>query len=97
MFDVDELRGNKLYGAVWNDYAEYRSSNITEPGRVIVENGNGTLSLSTERLQRGAEIISDTYGFAIGETDECKTPIAATGRVLAYTYEPIEEYKSKIG
>ena len=42
-------------------------------------------------------MISDTYGFAIGETDECKTPIAATGRVLAYTYEPIEEYRSKIG
>lgn len=87
----------KVYGAVWNDYAEYRKSDVTEPGRVVIENGDGTLSLSTKRLQRGAEVISDTFGFAIGETDECKTPIAATGRVLAYTYEPIEEYRSKTG
>ena len=94
---ANTLSAGKVYGAVWNDYAEYRQSNITEPGRVVIENGDGTLSLSTKRLQRGAEVISDTYGFAIGETDECKTPIAATGRVLAYTYEPIEEYKSKIG
>lgn len=91
------FQAGKVYGAVWNDYAEYRKSDITEPGRVVIENGDGTLSLSTKRLQRGAEVISDTYGFAIGETDECKTPIAATGRVLAYTYEPVEEYKSKIG
>lgn len=97
MLRCDILKGNSVYGAVWNDYAEYRQSDITEPGRVVIENGDGTLSLSTKRLQRGAEIISDTFGFAIGETDECKTPIAATGRVLAYTYEPIEEYKSKIG
>ena len=83
----------KLYGAVWNDYAEYRSSNITEPGRVVIENGDGTLSLSTKRLQRGAEIISDTFGFAIGETDECKTPIAVSGRVLAYYSGDIKEFK----
>lgn len=94
---ANTLSASKVYGAVWNDYAEFRQSDITEPGRVVIENGNGTLSLSTKRLQRGAEVISDTYGFAIGETDECKTPIAATGRVLAYTYEPIEEYRSKTG
>lgn len=82
-----------VHGAVWNDYAEYRSSNITEPGRVVIENGDGTLSLSTERLQRGAEIISDTFGFAIGETDECKTPIAVSGRVLAYYSGDIKEFK----
>ena len=93
MIDVDELRGNKLYGAVWNDYAEYRNSNIIDPGRVVIENGDGTLSLSTERLQRGAEIISDTFGFAIGETDECKTPIAVSGRVLAYYSGDIKEFK----
>jgi hypothetical protein len=32
-------------------------------------------------------IISDTYGFAIGETEKCKTPVAVAGRVLAHTYE----------
>lgn len=86
-----------LYGAAWNDYAEYRESDITQPGRCIIENGDDTLSLSTERLQRGAEIVSDTFGFAIGETDTCKTPIAASGRVLAYGYENREQFKSHIG
>ena len=50
------------------------------------------MKLSTERLQPGAEIISDTFGFAIGETDECKTPIASSGRVLAYPYEDRNSY-----
>lgn len=73
-----------LYGAVWNDYAEYRSGEITEPGRVVHECPDGIMRMSTKRLEPACEIISDTFGFAIGETDTCKTPIAATGRVLAY-------------
>ena len=89
--------GTRVYGAVWNDYAEYRQSNIQEPGRCIVENGDDTLSLSSSRLQLGAEIVSDTYGFAIGETDDCKTPVATTGRVLAYPYESQEVFRNNIG
>ena len=78
----------RVFGAVWNDYAEYRETkeNI-QPGRCVVETGNGDLILSTERLQSGCEIVSDTFGFAIGETDKCKTPTACAGRVLAYLYE----------
>ena len=84
-----------LYGAAWNDYAEYRKTNETiEAGRVVCETGKGDLILSSERLQPGAEVVSDTFGFAIGETDTCKTPIAATGRVLAYPYEDRESYKA---
>ena len=80
--------GSVLYGAAWNDYAEYREVNETiEPGRVVVETGKGDLVLATERLQPGAEVISDTYGFCIGETVKSKTPIAVTGRVLVYTLE----------
>ena len=91
------MSSNVLYGAAWNDYAEYRQSDITQPGRCIIENGDDTLRLSTERLQRGAEIVSDTFGFTIGETDTCKTPIAVSGRVLAYGYEDREQFKSHIG
>lgn len=83
-----------LFGAAWNDYAEFRQSNELEAGRVVCETGKGDLILSTERLQPGAEIISDTFGFAIGETDKCKTPIAASGRVLAYTFENRYEFKA---
>lgn len=77
----------KVHGAVWNDFAEYRKSDETCPGRVICECGDGTLTRSHKRLQAGANIISDTFGFAIGETEECKTPVAVAGRVLAYPYE----------
>ena len=83
-----------LFGAAWNDYAEFRQSEELEAGRVVCETGKGNLILSTERLQPGAEIISDTFGFAIGETDKCKTPIATSGRVLAYTFEDRYEFKA---
>lgn len=77
----------KVFGAVWNDMAEYRKSDEQEPGRTICECGDGSLRRATKRLQPGAFIISDTFGFAIGETDECKTPVAIAGRVLAFPYE----------
>ena len=79
-------------GAAWNDYAECRITETFEPGRVVVENGDDTLSISTERLQLGGNIVSDTYGMLIGETDKARTPIAVCGRVLAYPYENREEY-----
>lgn len=86
--------GNVLYGAAYNDYAEYRkTTEAIEAGRVICENNDDTLSLSKERLQPGAEIVSDTFGFAIGKTNECATPIAVAGRVLAYPYEDRNTYK----
>lgn len=83
----------QLYGAVWNDYAEYRSASITTPGYVVREDKSGIMQLTDDRLLPACEIISDTFGFAIGETDECKTPIAATGRVLAYPYEDRNSYE----
>lgn len=82
-----------LYGACWNDYAEYRKTTYTKPGHVVVEKGDGSLCQSWDRLLPGCEIVSDTYGFAIGETEECKTPIAVSGRVLAYPYEDRESYQ----
>lgn len=87
-----KIYGNQVFGAVWNDYAEYRISNCLEAGRVICENGDDTLSISAERLQPGANIISDTFGFAIGKTELAKCPVAVSGRVLAYTYEPRDEF-----
>jgi hypothetical protein len=45
------VENNVLFGAAWNDYAEYRQCLLPpEPGRCIVENGDGTLSLSSKRL-----------------------------------------------
>lgn len=84
-----------LYGAVWNDYAEFREYIDSEEipyGRVVIENGDDTLSLSTKRLQPGGNICSDTFGFAIGETDNAKMPIAVSGRALVYTNEDRDSY-----
>lgn len=79
-------QNNVLYGAAWNDYAEYRESYEMEPGRVVLELGNGRLVLSRERLAPGGAVISDTYGFIIGKGNpRCSTPIAVAGRVLVYT------------
>lgn len=73
-----------VYGG--NDFAEFRNSNETEAGRVVCENGDGTLSRSYTRLQPGAVIVSDTYGSAIGQ-GHGNIPVAVAGRVLAYPYE----------
>lgn len=86
----------RLWGAVWNDYAEFRKTQDekeVEAGRVVKENGDGSLSISTTRLEPGCEIVSDTYGFAVGKTNETNLPIAIVGRVLAYPYENISIYK----
>lgn len=87
-----KLKATAVEGAVWNDYAEYRVADVLTPGRCIVEDVSGSMKLSTERLQPGAEIISDTFGFSVGETVNSKTPIAVAGRVLAYPYEDRNSY-----
>ena len=85
----------KLYGAVWNDYAEYRAQKeIIEPGYCVASADNGQVYKTTEKFQACDGIVSDTFGFAIGETDECKTPLAVAGRVLAYFYGSREDYHS---
>lgn len=81
----------KIYGAVWNDYAEYRATEPTEPGRVVTETYD-KLIITKERLMPGCRIVSDTFGFAIGQTELYNTPIAVSGRVLVYPYRSREEY-----
>lgn len=89
------IRAGQVYGAVWNDYAEYRQTKeYIQPGYCVIETGNGDLIKSSERLQPGANIVSDTFGFAIGETEQTKTPLAVSGRVLAYPYEDRDSYQA---
>ena len=86
------LRGNKVFNAVFNDYAEYRTTIDLEPGRVVVDNDDGSLRCADKRLMPGAQIISDTFGTCMGETDTAKTPLAVAGRVLVYTYQDRYNY-----
>ena len=90
----------KVYGAVWNDYAEMRAvplpKNIT-PGSCVYEMGDDTMAPTYQRLQKGCKIVSDTFGFNIGETDMAKTPIAVAGRALVYLFEGREAARNAIG
>ena len=86
------IKAANVYGAVWNDYAEFRSQNETiEPGYIAYCDDDGKLKKTVERLQKYEGVVSDTFGFAIGETDDCKTPLAVSGRALVYC-DPEEEH-----
>lgn len=83
--EAGSLTATKIYGAVWNDYAECRiACKEIEPGYCVTSMDNGVVEKTTERLQSCDGIVSDTYGFSIGETETSKTPLAVSGRVLAY-------------
>lgn len=103
-FQTHMSADGKVWGAVYNDYAEMRNvpeaqneDNPLRPGTCVREVGDGTMVPTTERLQRGCKIISDTFGFNIGETDDCKTPIAVSGRALVYLDQDRENARNYIG
>jgi hypothetical protein len=90
--DSTVFKATKVFNAVFNDYAEYRTTINLEPGRVVIDQDNGSLACASTRLQPGAQVISDTFGHSMGETDTAKTPIAVAGRVLVYPYQARENY-----
>ena len=92
-WNTTHIYAGAVHNAVWNDFAEFRESNITEPGRVLISNGYGQMILCQTRLAAGAKIISDTYGCSVGESDKAKTPLGVAGRVLAYTYQDRNNFK----
>ena len=83
-------------GAVFNDYAEYRSLKDPiesyEPGYCMTCNRDGKLFRTSSRMQHCEGITSDTFGFSIGRTDEATVPLAVAGRVLVYTSEDPSTY-----
>lgn len=92
------LYARRVYNAVWNDYAEYRTYNDGETpfGRIVCENGDDSVSISKNRMQLGAMICSDTFGTCMGE-EKNAIPVAVAGRVLVYPLESKEEFKKHIG
>ena len=86
------IKGYRIYAAVFNDYAECRKTINLKPGRVVIDNDDGSLSCANARLLPGAQVISDTYGNLIGEMPDAQTPIAVSGRVLVYPYQDKNNY-----
>ena len=86
------LIANRVYNAVFNDYAECRKTIAAKAGSCVIDKDDGSLELTSKRLMPGAQIISDTFGNCMGETEECKTPLAVAGRVLVYPYQARAKY-----
>ena len=86
------LTAAKVFNAVFNDYAEYRTTINLAPGHVVIDQDDGSLACSSARLQPGAQVISDTFGHSMGQTLEATTPVAVAGRVLVYSYQARENY-----
>lgn len=82
----------RVFNAVFNDYAEYRTTIDLTPGHVVIDKDDGSLVCTSARLQPGAQVISDTFGHSMGQTLKATTPIAVAGRALVYTYQPRENY-----
>lgn len=80
-----------LYGAAWNDFAEFRET-TEEPGTVVCEVGDGTMRISEKRLSAAPAVVSDTFGMVIGDEKEGTMPVAVAGRVLVKA-DPKEKYK----
>ena len=82
-----------LMGAAWNDYAEYRKQKETiEPGYCVKSNDDGRVEKTSERLSICDGIVSDTFGFSIGKHADYETPLAVSGRVLAYCEGSAHDY-----
>ena len=88
-----DIYANTVHNAVWNDYAEYRKTNEeVQYGQCVIDNDDGSLSIAEKRLLPGAQVVSDTWGTIMGETEEAKTPVAVAGRVLVYPYRSRTDY-----
>ena len=74
-----------IFGAAWNDFAEFRKCEINTPGICVIESEESILKASRKyRESTCAYIISDTFGMVIGEKEEDTVPVAVAGRVLAH-------------
>ena len=92
------LYANKVYGAVWNDYAETRlcqeeDINRIEPGDLVCEIGDDLVGICHKYGDPTAMIVSDTYGFCVGERGRCYLPIALCGRVLVKPKYSRDKYR----
>ena len=90
--ELGEFYATKVYGQVYNDYAEYReTAEYVEPGYVQISD-NGKLRKCNKDMARNiAGVVSDVFGFQIGQTNSQTTPVQVQGRALVYC-----EDKSKV-
>ncbi len=80
------LYATRLYGAVWNDYAEFRACDKAIcPGVVVIPVGDADkVKQCNKHRAAGARVVTDTYGIAIGKASEQDVAVAVSGRVLVH-------------
>lgn len=88
-----DIRGNKVYNAVWNDYAEYfPKGEDTEPGDIIALDINSNKEQYIKANNNSRIVVgvhSDSFGHLIGgeelanyrDNDKKYIPIGLSGRV----------------
>jgi hypothetical protein len=87
------LQATTLRGTLGNDYAEmWSGTQELKAGQCCVCNDNGILCITSKRLEPGAVIISDTYGYLQGVVADINCPVAMAGKVLAYPTQDISNY-----
>ena len=96
------INANKVYNAVYNDYAEWfekdNYNDTFEPGEVCVWTGNGVLKSSQENDTTVVGVVSNTYGHILGgekfqnmEDNKKKfVPIGLAGRVTVKVLGTVE-------
>ena len=89
---ADVITANKVYGAIWNDYAEwFEKENVNDTfdfGDICSWNEKGVV-LSSPFDVNVVGVVSNTYGHILGgfpladmeENSRCFVPIGLTGRV----------------
>jgi len=87
------LTANRVYGAMWNDYAEFFPVNLDNrlmiPGDVIVQGANGATRCTKRGDRKVIGVYSDTYGMVLGSDNMShKVPIGLAGRVNVRIAEP---------
>ena len=89
---ADTISANKIYGAVWNDYAEwFEKENVDDVfdfGDICAWKHNGVVLASPSDVNV-VGVVSNTYGHILGgfplsdmeKNSKCFVPIGLTGRV----------------
>jgi hypothetical protein len=95
------LYATRIYGAVYNDYAEFmKMDEALEPGDVVIKNPNGEGYLKSDKLhdKRVVGVVSDSYGHCLGseknmsleENNLINAAIGLAGRVYVKVVGNVE-------
>lgn len=90
------LTATNVYGAVFNDYAEYRKCTLASaflPGTVMMESGDSKIHMCNKRLSPAVMVVSDSYGSVLGDSYRDSIPVAVAGWVRVWVDRDRSKFK----